>query len=155
MKDADEILFSPYTDANLLNLDQWMIAKYVDKTHFKLNKIIGVGDHGIIWLVERRAIERWEGEKNGELSMIRDKDGNLQSEKYVMKLQNKHRLYQMWAIESAKAELQNLSVLMHPFILDCRFGFQDSENLYQVSEYLRGGDLRYHLNKASLNFTEK
>lgn len=123
MKDADEILFSPYTDANLLNLDQWMIAKYVDKTHFKLNKIIGVGDHGIIWLVERRAIERWEGEKNGELSMIRDKDGNLQSEKYVMKLQNKHRLYQMWAIESAKAELQNLSVLMHPFILDCRFGF--------------------------------
>jgi hypothetical protein len=58
MKDPDEVLFSPYTDANLLNLDQWMVAKYIDKTHFKLVKIIGVGDHGIIWLVDRRAVER-------------------------------------------------------------------------------------------------
>ena len=30
------------------------MAHYVEKSHFKLNKVIGIGSHGIVWLVERR-----------------------------------------------------------------------------------------------------
>jgi len=59
------------------------------------------------------------------------------------------------SIESIKMELNILSSIIHPFILDCRYAFQDNENLYMVTEYLKGGDLRYHLNKPRLQFTEK
>ena len=30
----------------------------VDKTHFNLKKVIGAGDHSIVWLVERRPGKR-------------------------------------------------------------------------------------------------
>jgi len=47
-----------------------------------------------------------------------------------------------------------LSQVIHPFVLDLKYAFQDSENCYMVMENLKGGSLRYHLNKPRLNFTE-
>jgi serine/threonine protein kinase len=38
-----------------------------------------------------------------------------------------------------------LEQLCSPFIINMRSAFQDREYLYMTMEYLRGGDLRYHL----------
>lgn len=38
-----------------------------------------------------------------------------------------------------------LNELCNPFIINALESFQDREHLYLVMEYLRGGDLRYHL----------
>lgn len=38
-----------------------------------------------------------------------------------------------------------LDKISNPFIINMRSAFQDREYLYMTMEYLRGGDLRYHL----------
>ena len=60
----------------------------------------------------------------------------------------------MRSIEAVKEELNNLSRLMHPFIVNLNYAFHDQNNCYMVMEYLSGGDLRYHLNRDRLTFTE-
>lgn len=47
-----------------------------------------------------------------------------------------------------------LDELSNPFIINAIDSFQDREHLYLTMEYLRGGDLRYHLCYYE-NFTEK
>ena len=42
-------------------------------------------------------------------------------------------------------EKQLLDELSNPFIINSCSSFQDRENLYLIMEYLRGGDLRYHM----------
>lgn len=39
-------------------MNTWTLSPYVDKTHFKLLKVIGAGTHSIVWLVERRPGKR-------------------------------------------------------------------------------------------------
>ena len=39
---------------SMLNIINFVFCTDVDKSHFKLVKLIGVGSHGVIWLVERR-----------------------------------------------------------------------------------------------------
>ena len=72
-----------------------------------------------------------------------------------MKIMDKRKLYAMRSIESIKDEMGNLSKLIHPFVVDLKYAFHDQNNCYMVMEYLKGGDLRYHLNKERLQFTEK
>lgn len=48
-------------------------------------------------------------------------------------------------IESVLNERRILSQLNHPFLINMRCAFQDHQNLYLVMDYLRGGDLRYHI----------
>jgi hypothetical protein len=38
-----------------------------------------------------------------------------------------------------------LEQISNPFIINMKSSFQDREYLYMTMEYLRGGDLRYHL----------
>lgn len=40
-----------------------------------------------------------------------------------------------------------LSKLKHPFLINMYYAFQDRENLYLVMDYMRGGDLRYHIGR--------
>ena len=42
-------------------------------------------------------------------------------------------------------EKKILAELSHPFIINSLTSFQDREKLYLAMEYLRGGDLRYHM----------
>jgi serum/glucocorticoid-regulated kinase 1/serum/glucocorticoid-regulated kinase 2 len=51
-------------------------------------------------------------------------------------------------------ERELLSRISNPFICNMCYAFQDSENLYLVSEFSAGGDLRYHLYKNKV-FNEK
>ena len=49
--------------------------------------------------------------------------------------------------KSVLFERQLLSRIRNPFIVNLIYSFQDSENLYLVMDYLKGGDLRYHICK--------
>ena len=49
--------------------------------------------------------------------------------------------------KNIKKEREFLSYLHHPFIINMKYSFQDYENLYLVMDLLKGGDLRYHINK--------
>jgi serine/threonine protein kinase len=48
---------------------------------------------------------------------------------------------------SIKYEKQLLSQMLHPFIVNMYYSFQDTENLYLVMDLLTGGDLRYHISR--------
>ena len=49
------------------------------------------------------------------------------------------------SVASVVNEKSILDQLSNPFIINMKTSFQDREYLYMVMEYLRGGDLRYHL----------
>ena len=55
--------------------------------------------------------------------------------------------------KSVLFERQVLSRLRNSFIVNLIYSFQDSENLYLVMDYLKGGDLRFHICK-NRNITE-
>lgn len=49
------------------------------------------------------------------------------------------------SVASVINEKSILEELSHPFIINMKSYFQDRQFLYMTMEYLRGGDLRYHL----------
>ena len=54
--------------------------------------------------------------------------------------------------------MEILASVMHPFILNLSYSFHDVNYAYMVTEYLKGGDLRFHLDKkikSNSLFTEK
>jgi len=51
------------------------------------------------------------------------------------------------SIKSIKSELDLLSILDSPYIVNMHYAFQDKENLYLVIDYLSGGDLRFHISR--------
>jgi len=48
-----------------------------------------------------------------------------------------------------------LSQLKHPFIVNMAYAFQEREHLYLATDYMVGGDLRYHMNLRKKKFTER
>ena len=44
---------------------------------------------------------------------------------------------------------------MHPFLLNLNYAWNDRQYAYLCTDYLSGGDLRYHLEKSSKPFDEK
>ena len=56
--------------------------------------------------------------------------------------------------KSVLFERQVLSRIRNSFIVNLIYSFQDSENLYLVMDYLKGGDLRFHICK-NRNITEE
>ena len=51
------------------------------------------------------------------------------------------------SIKSIKSELDLLSNMDSPFIVNMHFAFQDKDNLYLVIDFLSGGDLRFHISR--------
>ena len=51
------------------------------------------------------------------------------------------------SIKSIKSELELLSKMNSPYIVNMHFAFQDKENLYLVMDFLSGGDLRFHISR--------
>jgi serine/threonine protein kinase len=49
------------------------------------------------------------------------------------------------SVGSVINEKSILEQISNPFIINMKSSFQDREYLYMTMEYLRGGDLRYHL----------
>ena len=102
------------------------------KSHFTYIYPVGRGGFGRVWKVEHK----------------RNKCH------FALKEMQKLRVVSKRSINSVMNERKLLASLRHPFIVNMHYAFQDRENLYLVLDYMRGGDLRYHLTRTR-TFTEE
>lgn len=78
----------------------------------------------------------------GKVCIVQKRDSN---QMYAMKYMNKLQCLQKDAFRNVLREIQILSALEHPFLVNLWFTFQDEEDMFMVVDLLLGGDLRYHL----------
>ncbi|GJQ83878.1 hypothetical protein Trydic_g6756 [Trypoxylus dichotomus] len=64
---------------------------------------------------------------------------------FAMKYMNKDRCMKRDALKNVLREVEILTKLDHPFLVNIWFSFQDEEDLFMVTDLLSGGDLRYHI----------
>ncbi|KAK4875412.1 hypothetical protein RN001_011834 [Aquatica leii] len=64
---------------------------------------------------------------------------------FAMKYMNKHQCMERDVLKNVLREVEILTKLEHPFLVNIWFSFQDEEDLFMVSDLLLGGDLRYHI----------
>lgn len=87
----------------------------------------------------------------GKVMQVRKKDdGKI----YAMKILKKRAIIARNQVEHTKAERKILQTLDHPFLMSLRFAFQNKEKLYLVLDYIKGGELFFHL-KNNRRFTEE
>jgi serine/threonine protein kinase len=68
---------------------------------------------------------------------------------------SKYKICKKNSATSVMNEKNLLEQLIHPFIINMQYAFQDRECLYLVMDFLGGGDLRYHLIKNGKFSEEK
>ena len=68
---------------------------------------------------------------------------------YAMKILKKEEIIKRKQINHTKTERLLLEKLKHPFIAQLQFAFQDSKNLYLVTEFLQGGELFFHIKRKT------
>ena len=73
---------------------------------------------------------------------------------YAMKELSKSKIKINKQEENSKSERDLMIELTSPFIVNIKFAFQDETKLYIVSEFLKGGDMFYHMHHSTINFTE-
>lgn len=80
----------------------------------------------------------------GKVHKVRfKKDGNI----YALKSLKKSKLKEAKQKEHLKAEKNILSNIKHPFIVSLKLAFKTEKKLYLVMEYLKGGELFFHMRK--------
>jgi len=99
---------------------------------FELLKVLGRGAFGKVMQVRKKS------------------DGKI----YALKILKKRAIIARNQVEHTKAERKILQSLQHPFLMTLRYAFQSKEKLYFVLDYLRGGELFFHL-KKNRRFTEE
>merc|ERR1712130_241240 len=97
---------------------------------FELLKVIGRGAFGKVMLVKKKD------------------DGKI----YAMKIMKKRTIIARGQVDHTKAERKILQSLDHPFLMALRYAFQSKEKLYLVLDYIKGGELFFHL-KNNRRFT--
>jgi len=95
---------------------------------FKLLKVLGKGSYGKVMLVQHK---------------------DRPDEVFAMKALQKEYLAKRNQVEHTKTERSVLESVSHPFIVNLHFAFQTPKKLYMVLEYCAGGELFYHLSRAS------
>ncbi|XP_054005510.1 serine/threonine-protein kinase 32A [Hylaeus anthracinus] len=105
----------------------------VNFDHFQILRAIGKGSFGKVCIVQKR-----------------DRTGNM----YAMKYVHKGECAERGALKNVAREVEILSQLEHPCLVNLWFSFQDEEDLFMVSDLLLGGDLRYHIQQEVV-FTEE
>ncbi|XP_055678994.1 serine/threonine-protein kinase 32A [Lutzomyia longipalpis] len=104
----------------------------VNFDHFQILRAIGKGSFGKVCIVQKRDT------------------GRLFAMKYVSRGACTGR----GALGGVLKEVELLSTLEHPFLVNLWFSFQDEEDLFMVCDLLAGGDLRYHL-QQQVDFSER
>ncbi|ODN06612.1 Serine/threonine-protein kinase 32B [Orchesella cincta] len=64
---------------------------------------------------------------------------------YAMKYMSKAVCFERDALRNVLREIEILTQLDHPFLVNLWFSFHDEEDMFLVQDLLLGGDLRYHL----------
>ena len=95
----------------------------VSRENFQFLYVIGKGGFGKVWKVQDKKTKKY----------------------YALKEMSKLKIIDKKSIKSIKSELELLSNMESPYIVNMHFAFQDTENLYLILELSNGGDLRYHL----------
>nr|CAD7394325.1 unnamed protein product [Timema cristinae] len=84
--------------------------------------------------------------------IVQKKNGGHQL--YAMKYMSKNQCAAREALRNVLREVEILTQLDHPFLVNLWFSFQDEEDLFMISDLLLGGDLRYHV-QQKVPFTEE
>ncbi|TKR77569.1 hypothetical protein L596_018515 [Steinernema carpocapsae] len=86
----------------------------------------------------------------GKVCIVRHKQTKKH---YALKYMDKRRCVRKSAAFNVLRELELLSELNHPFLVNLWSSFQDDKYMFMVCDLLLGGDLRYHLNRQG-HFSE-
>jgi hypothetical protein len=113
-------------EENLINTNNFDLKK------FQIIKLIGKGSSGKVYLSKLNNEEQY----------------------FAIKVVNKKFLTNKMNLLSLRTEKMILSRIRHRFIIDLKYSFQTNEKVFFVYEYLNGGDLYFHLQKAS-KFSEE
>ena len=97
----------------------------VSRENFQFLYVIGKGGFGKVWKVQDKKTKKF----------------------YALKEMSKLKIIDKKSIKSIKSELELLSNMESPYIVNMHFAFQDKENLYLIMDYLSGGDLRFHISR--------
>ena len=97
----------------------------ISKNSFTFLYIIGKGGFGRVWKVEQKKTQK----------------------EYALKEMSKLKVIDKKSENSINSELNFLSKLNHPFLVNLHYAFQDKDNLYLTMDLLSGGDLRYHISR--------
>nr|CAB3266651.1 serine/threonine-protein kinase 32A [Phallusia mammillata] len=103
------------------------VPEHIDFEDFDILRSIGKGSFGKVCIVKRK---------------------KTASEVYAMKYMSKSVCWKQNMIDHVLRELEILSKVEHPFLVNLWFTFQDDEDIFMVSDLLLGGDLRYHIQKG-------
>jgi serine/threonine protein kinase len=93
---------------------------------FKLDKVIGRGSFGKVYLVQKNT-----GADRGEF--------------YALKELKKQAIIERNQVEHTKAEREIMEKIDFPFLMKLHYAFQTDTKLYFVMDYLPGGELFFHL----------
>eukprot|EP01156_Anaeramoeba_ignava_P014935 Anaeramoba_ignava/a610993_29.p1 GENE.a610993_29~~a610993_29.p1 ORF type:complete len:387 (-),score=107.37 a610993_29:1003-2163(-) len=93
---------------------------------FEQLKLIGEGSFGKVYLVRHRDTGKF----------------------FAMKVLVKSEVFKRKQIEHTKTEQRILSSLRNPFIVTLHFSFQTKHKLYLILDYVKGGELFFHLKRA-------
>jgi serine/threonine protein kinase len=101
-------------------------AQPTNKSHFIYHYPVGRGGFGRVWKVEHKRNKCF----------------------FALKEMQKLRVVAKRSVHSVLNERRLLAVVKHPFIVNMHYAFQDRDNLYLVLDYMKGGDLRFHLARS-------
>ena len=104
----------------------------VNRNNFEFCYIIGKGGFGKVWKVRHKQTKKY----------------------YALKEMSKMKIIIRKSENSVNFEREILSKLHNKFIVNMYYAFQDKDNLYLVMDYLKGGDLRFHLTRHN-KFSEE
>ena len=101
------------------------INKELNLYDFDIIKSLGRGAYGTVALVNKH----------------KSKDSKL----YAMKIINKYKVKKNEQYDNVKTEREVLAKLDNPFVLKLCYAFQNTQNLYLLTEFIQGGELVFHL----------
>ncbi|KAH8369428.1 hypothetical protein KR009_010692, partial [Drosophila setifemur] len=136
-----------HIDASSLGyIDQRQSLKLpVNFDHFQILRAIGKGSFGKVrgvFLIYAKPSSKKRFNLLLQVCIVQKRDNGIL---YAMKYVSRSACELRGALGGVIKEVELLSSLEHPFLVNLWFSFQDEEDLFMVCDLLTGGDLRYHL----------
>lgn len=112
--------------------EEELFSKKINLDSFDIEKVIGKGGYGKVFLVTKVDTQKWYAMKE------------IKKETLVSDRDKANTIFERVILQNVKS----------PFIVNMHFAFQTSERLYYVLDFWSGGELFFHL-KKKVTFKEK